>query len=171
MYSLNFIIHYNTTYILWIYKMTSVWQVITKVTLYGEELKQKLLKRCITSLLACMIMPLVMQLCLVMISKYSKFCIDIFRNILSTGLYKVSAQQQQEQWWSINHSSLTLLKWTSLFTKVFQLICIIDSQFPSHHSWKEPVLDSFPPCQTKEVTRLEVSNTNHANIEADKCTS
>ena len=50
--------------------------------------------------------------------------------------------------------------------------------FLSHLSWKEPVLDSFPPCQTtkaypedrthaREVTGLEVSDFKHLTTEAD----
>ena len=48
----------------------------------------------------------------------------------------------------------------------------IGGQFLSHLSWEEPVLDSFPPLQTtkrsnqaKEVTGLEVIDTNHSVTE------
>ena len=57
-----------------------------------------------------------------------------------------------------------------------QYFSYVGRKFPSHLSWKEPVLDAFSPCQTtkaspgdrthaKEVSGLAVSDTNYSTTE------
>ena len=79
------------------------------------------------------VMPPVMQLHLIMISKYSKFGVDTFNTFWAMRYIKVFAwqQQQQQQRWSSDHNSSTFFFKTDELKKLAKLyIYIYNNCYP-----------------------------------------